>query len=451
MAKSSNPGDGEDLDKLSRKELVERVLSLRQQLSARPAAPPQPPPQPEPKQQKQLTGRKAKRDREFDFSKYSERHIALKIAYDGRNFHGLAWQKNAENTIEGHLLTALERTCLIRGRVECRISKAGRTDKGVSSSGNVLAVYVRSNRPLDASASDDSFEEIDYVSRLNGVLPEKIRVLGWAAAAEGFDARFSARSRVYRYFFLKGALDLGRMREAGARFVGTHDFRNFCKADTEHVHSFERTMMQCDVDPISWPFAANAPDASGDDRMQVCAFTIKGRSFLWHQVRCMVAVLFLVGDGKESPDAISTLLDVDAEPGKPQYNMASELPLVLHEIGYDTPLAWHGSSPGMQGRLVEDALEQYGLTALHHAYTATLLGQVTSMRPSPQWWPAKGHNPSGTEGFFASGGVYVPLLQRCRNQPLKLRTQDELLAARDVRRGATAMVMDVREEEQDDA
>ena len=50
---------------------------------------------------------------------------------------------------------------------------------------------------------------------------------------------------------------------------------------------------------------------------QMCEVTI---SFLWHQVRCMVAVLFLIGHGLEKPDLIGHMLDIER---KPQYGMAS--------------------------------------------------------------------------------------------------------------------------------
>lgn len=35
---------------------------------------------------------------------------------------------------------------------------------------------------------------------------------------------------------------------------------------------------------------------------ELWAITIKGSAFLWHQVRCMVAVLFMIGQGLESAD-----------------------------------------------------------------------------------------------------------------------------------------------------
>lgn len=49
----------------------------------------------------------------------------------------------------------------------------------------------------------------------------------------------------------------------------------------------------------------------------------------------MVQVLFLIGSGKEEPDLIPRLLDVEQTPRKPQYDMASDIPLVLHDCFFD--------------------------------------------------------------------------------------------------------------------
>ena len=68
--------------------------------------------------------------------------------------------------------------------------------------------------------------------------------------------------------------------------------------------------------------------------MEVFAINVKGKAFLWHQVRCMAAVLFMVGRGQEEPEIVSRLLDVEAHPGKPHYRMAPEGPLVLFRCAF---------------------------------------------------------------------------------------------------------------------
>ncbi len=52
-------------------------------------------------------------------------------------------------------------------------------------------------------------------------------------------------------------------------------------------------------------------------------------SFLYHQVRCMMAVLFLIAKGLEQPEIVSTLLDIEATPRKPLYDLADESGLGL--------------------------------------------------------------------------------------------------------------------------
>lgn len=43
-------------------------------------------------------------------------------------------------------------------------------------------------------------------------------------------------------------------------------------------------------------------------------FTISGQAFLWHQIRNIIGILFLIGEGKEKPEIIKELLDVENNP-----------------------------------------------------------------------------------------------------------------------------------------
>lgn len=58
-------------------------------------------------------------------------------------------------------------------------------------------------------------------------------------------------------------------------------------------------------------------------------------AFLMHQVRCMMGMLFLIGNGLEQPSVIGHLLDVQRCPSKPQYGMASPEPLILYKCQFD--------------------------------------------------------------------------------------------------------------------
>jgi len=88
---------------------------------------------------------RTKKQKSFDFTRYHRRHIAIKMAYLGWNFHGFASQESTENTIESHFFAALSKACLIESRADCNYSRCGRTDKGVSAFSQVVSLDVRSN------------------------------------------------------------------------------------------------------------------------------------------------------------------------------------------------------------------------------------------------------------------------------------------------------------------
>ena len=200
----------------------------------------------------------------IDFTRYPSRHIALKIAYFGWNYHGLASQdhdidQRSFPTIESHLMAALLKTKLIPHfenvlhlQKTIRFSKCGRTDKGVSSFCQIFGLTIRSQSvsftssdysPWEFKVLDPNFnakninsesqsdkihsEEFDYVSILNRNLPKDIRVLGWSPVGHEFDARFSCSSRRYKYFFPAQNLNIHAMNLAAQKYIGSHDFRFF--------------------------------------------------------------------------------------------------------------------------------------------------------------------------------------------------------------------------------
>lgn len=298
---------------------------------------------------------KKRRKVEFDFSKYRQRHIAFQLQYDGSEYGGFS-DSDVVATIEGHLFEALKKTRLIEERKSSCYSRCGRTDKGVSALGQLVAFNLRSSipkrisdssipkHPCDAVLEDSppaasssepqestpaakEFYEMDYCNMINNALPPDIRVLGWTEVADGFSARFSATYRTYRYFFVKKDLDILAMQKAASFLIGNHDFRNLCKMDVANVANFCREIYSATIEC----FIENTTVPS----QSVWKFEVKGVAFLWHMVRCIVAVLFMVGENGEHPEIMKQLLDTTTNPSKPQYMMAPERPLVLHECGYD--------------------------------------------------------------------------------------------------------------------
>ncbi|KAK0792403.1 pseudouridine synthase deg1 [Friedmanniomyces endolithicus] len=384
MATSAQP----DYTTYTHADLLNRVTDLEAQLrrlnhTTTLPIHPSPPQTSPPERQKQR--KPPKQPKPFDPSRHHTRPIALKFAYLGGNYNGFEHHANNATplpTVEEALWRALRKTRLIlpdfagRGEGEvcwdgCGYSKCGRTDRGVSAFGQVVGVRVRSCRPKvkaeveergdgvegrgavddgDGALSHDGDateapwdpirDEIPYIQVLNRVLPPDIRILAWCPhPPPEFSARFNCKERRYRYFFTnpayasapgsdEGRLEIGRMELAAKKLEGLHDFRNMCKVDaSKQITNFERRVFHAGIH-------RHGPErcATGSRvEPELYFFEVRGSAFLWHQVRHMVAILFLVGQGYEQPDIVDHLLDVEKCPGKPVYEMADDRPLVLWE------------------------------------------------------------------------------------------------------------------------
>ena len=201
---------------------------------------------------------------------------------------------------------------------------------------------------------------------LNWVLPETIRVIAWTPVADDFDARFSCQGRQYRYFFtnLDGGLDIEAMRKAAGYFLGDHDFRNFCKLDVQkQIMSFSRRIAKAEIVPYE-----GLPANKGS---KMWMLELHGTAFLWHQVRCMMAILFLVGQKLEEPEIVRDLLDVEKYPTKPEYEMAHDVPLVLYDTVFDG-LEWR--YPEESSRSCQKVLQDLFATWHEHKMRETMSG-----------------------------------------------------------------------------
>lgn len=259
----------------------------------------------------------------FDPSKFNTRFIALKFAYMGWNFNGLSFQYEPTPlpTVEEVILKALEKAKLVTGSdpTLCNLSRCGRTDKGVSALSQVISLNVRSNlSDLEQANRLNDDRELPYIAILNALLPPDIRITGVCLRPpQGFDARFSCLYRHYKYIFVGEGLDINAMAQAAGYFEGEHDFRNFCKIDgSKQITNYRRVIHSSKILPL---------------KDGLFAFDLQGSAFLWHQVRCMVAILFLVGQKHEKPCIVHDLMDIEKYPSRPLYDMAHDIPLVLYD------------------------------------------------------------------------------------------------------------------------
>lgn len=280
--------------------------------------------------------RKLRKEKTVDFKSWKQRRIAIKFLYLGWDYQGFQVQRDTSETIEDYLISGLEKLKLIRDRREANFTKCGRTDKGVSAFSQIVALNVRTPledgigvfEPPDYEKGDHHTFPMDYCVMLNRVIPPTIRCLAWSPVRNDFTARFDCKSRTYRYYIPADKLDITSMRTAGYHLVGTHDFTNLCKMNkTKPEASLVRTVFSVSLYPL-------LKEENQNDSQQIYVLEICASGFLWHQIRCITTVLFSVGQGKESPDVMKKLLDPKA--GKPQYALASEIPLVLYDCHYDS-------------------------------------------------------------------------------------------------------------------
>jgi tRNA pseudouridine38-40 synthase len=208
------------------------------------------------------------------------RRFRLDIGYDGTEYSGWARQpgrRTVQETIESGLMTVL------RLREAPTLTVAGRTDAGVHAIGQVAHV--------DLSADVDL---ADLVRRLSGVLPPDLVVREVTPAPPGFDARFSACGRHYRYrvsdsrpdplrrhdtLHWKKSLDADAMNQAARGLLGEHDFSAYCRP--REGATTVRTLRRLEV----------SRDESGVIQLEVAA-----DAFCHNQVRAMVGALLAVGE-----------------------------------------------------------------------------------------------------------------------------------------------------------
>ena len=212
--------------------------------------------------------------------------VKLTIEYDGTPFRGWAAQPGLP-TVEGALRHALGETF---GSVE-NLAVAGRTDTGVHALANVVSVDIDGGPPAERIAQ-----------AVNTRLPDEIAVVGVQGMPDDFHARFSARSRSYRYrifqrptpspfelrrsWWITRRLDEAALNRAAQLLLGEHDFRAFTPTDTQH-EVFVRV-----VERAVW--------IRREDHLD---FEITADSYLRHMVRTLVGTMLETG-----PEELATLL-----------------------------------------------------------------------------------------------------------------------------------------------
>ena len=240
------------------------------------------------------------------------------FSYDGSRYHGWQIQPNGDS-VQQQLQHALS----LLLRCDVTVTGAGRTDAGVHARMMVAHFDVDVVSPLLSTP-----EQLAY--KLNRLLPCDIAVSKVEQVTDDLHARFSATSRMYRYYvhtaknpFLRNTsceihypLDFNKMNEAANVLMEYEDFGAFCKAhaDVKTTICHVTTARWYQTSPTTW------------------YFEIRANRFLRNMVRAVVGTLIDVGRGRVSLDGFRDIIE-----GRSRSDAGESMPahaLFLEDITY---------------------------------------------------------------------------------------------------------------------
>lgn len=219
------------------------------------------------------------------------KNIAVRLMYDGTNYHGWQFQKNGitvQETVEKALSELTGENVKVTG--------CSRTDAGVHALDYVLNFKTNTNIPA---------EKLPYA--LNHRLNKDITATEAFEVPEDFNARFSSKGKRYVYRIWNGKMrnpfytgyswympyrtDRDKMKAAAKYFEGKHDFSAFMAAGGSQKTTV-RTIRNCFV------------EIDGD----LICITVEADAFLYNMVRIITGTLAEVGMGKIDVDAVPDII-----------------------------------------------------------------------------------------------------------------------------------------------
>lgn len=221
------------------------------------------------------------------------RRLAVRVEYDGTDYHGWQSQPSGVATIQQALEAAI--TSVIAQPV--RVDGASRTDAGVHALDQLAAFDL-----------DHPITPHGLIKAANRRLAPAIAIRDARPVPPDFNPRFANRGKIYLYRLYTGrvprplvdrhawripyALDRDAMTEAASHLIGTHDFTSFAARDGSH-QSAVRTITRVHFDT---------------DRVGVTELRIEGNAFLKHMVRNLVGTLVDMGRAHRPVAAMRMIL-----------------------------------------------------------------------------------------------------------------------------------------------
>ncbi len=206
--------------------------------------------------------------------------VLVTCSYNGTHFLGSQTQSNTKDTVFGQIEHVLHEI-----NITSRPQPSGRTDKGVHASGQTFHIDL-----------PEFWIDLKKLKRiLNEMLPNSIKVLNIKKVDDEFHARYSAKSRVYRYLikttdsnpfeddfisFYKD-VDFKDLQKKMPLFVGEYDFKYFMKTGSEISSSVRK---------IYKSYAYKHKD--------IIVLNFEANGFLRSQIRLMVGALLKLESSK---------------------------------------------------------------------------------------------------------------------------------------------------------
>ena len=207
-------------------------------------------------------------------------NIKFIIEYKGTHYSGWQIQKD-QITIQGEIKKAFQ---ILFPNEEINIIGSGRTDSGVHALGQVASINLPDDIQLDK-----------VFKSINGIIPNDIYISHYQKADLNFNARYSAKYRMYKYYIrnqfspfhketawhIRDMIDYSILEKCASLLIGEHDFTMLSKNNPEIINK------KCFIYESFWQKHNNE-----------LIYTIKANRFLHHMVRFIVGTSIEVAKSK---------------------------------------------------------------------------------------------------------------------------------------------------------
>jgi len=225
-----------------------------------------------------------------------EKNVKITISYNGNFFYGWQRQKNFLSVQQ-----VIEETLEKIFHQKIKINGCGRTDSKTHAISYIANFKVKTHLPLEK-----------LKKALNSNLPHSIFVKKVEFVKNSFHSRYDIKEKTYRYlisnkfspflngyiFYVKGKLDLKKMKKSSNYLIGRHNFSSFQSAGSSVTNPIR------EIKKISF----KEEKYNIDPEIKILVIEISANGFLYKMARNIIGTLVEVGKGKIEPERVKEIL-----------------------------------------------------------------------------------------------------------------------------------------------